>query len=162
MTPRPLLSTAVSATLLLGCAYDLPRVEGTASCTVGPCQVAVTVIRNDATGGCIVSEAEPGTLLIPGRNPSDPPNSINIVWNFAMGSTGYRFPDYPPPGDTVKGVEFKIPNQVFVQCGAIGANGSQFQCVNQRDKGTYDYTINAIRIADGVACEPLDPSVVNQ
>lgn len=161
MKKRTLLTAAVSASMLLGCAYNWPRVETTATCTSGPCRVSVTVVKNDGAGGCMVSDATPGTLVIPGRNPSDPPNPINVRWEFAQGSGGYRFPDFPPPPDTVKGIEFKTANQVFVQCGAI-ANGNQFQCVNQRDRGTYPYTIRAIRTIDGVACEPLDPSVVNQ
>lgn len=149
MTPRTLLSTAVSGFVLLGCAYNWPEVAITRDCTGNHCEVTVPVLELDGAG-CL-PDAVPNTLVVKDRG------AITIKWTIELqaANKGYRFADYPgTPGD---GIVF--PAGAPFKCN-IAEMGKQFHCTDQNEgQGPYKYDINLVN--GSLRCR-RDPYIVNQ
>jgi hypothetical protein len=157
MTPKMLLVAAVPVLLLAGCSREYFRASTTTPCASAECEVAVSV-EEDGLGNCKVLYATPDKLVVQ----RDAPKPSLVRWRLSGdGNQKYEFYGPPPPDQQPRGVQFKTDNdQVFVQCGAI-MGGAEFQCVNNRNAGTYAYTVSVKRKAGGAGCQPLDPMIIN-
>lgn len=149
--PRSLVVAALSATVVLGCAYPMPRAGNLKQCNSPDCYVSVSVLPG-GTGPCI-PDTDTSRLEIGADS-----NAGKQIWfQFALGTTNAGFPS--------DGIVFD-PNAQITCNGAGQPSGQppnqlweQFKCVNSRKTGEWKYSVNVV--SSNARCETYDPYVVN-